>query len=49
MKTAAMIGPSRSMASENRSSLSRAPVFSSEFSSMRQRSHTNARRILSIG
>ena len=44
----AMIGPSCSMASENRSTVSRAPVRSSEFTRMRQRIQANARRILSI-
>src|SRR6185312_6073779 len=47
INTAAMIGPSFSMAMEKRSTVSRAPVFSSELISMRQRSQANARRILS--
>ena len=42
-----MIGPSFSIASENRSSVSRAPVRSSELTSMRHRIQANARRILS--
>ena len=45
---AAMIGPSFSMATEKRSSVSRAPVSSSELISIRQRSHANARRVLNI-
>src|SRR5215218_2627002 len=43
-----MIGPRFSIASENRSTASRAPVRSSELISMRHRSHANARRILSM-
>src|SRR3954470_24998054 len=43
-----MSGPRFSIARENRSTTSRAPVRSSELISMRQRSHANARRILSM-
>src|ERR1051325_11253884 len=45
IKTAAMMGPSFSIATENRSTASRAPVFSSELMSIRQRIQTNARRV----
>src|SRR4051794_33076963 len=41
----AMIGPSRSIASENRSTMSREPVRSSEFTSTRHRSQMNARKM----
>src|SRR5690242_15818152 len=41
-----MIGPTFSTASESRSSVSRAPVRSKALTSIRHRSHTKARRIL---
>src|SRR5215204_4729596 len=43
--TIAMIGPSFSVATEKRSSVSRAPVRSSELTSTRQRSHRKAWKI----
>ena len=44
-RTSAMIGPSFSMATEKRSSVSRAPVRSSELTSTRHRIQRNARRM----
>ena len=44
-----MIGPSCSMASENRSRRSREPLRSSEFISTRHRIQVNAFRILTVG
>src|SRR5689334_6521603 len=47
-RTSVMIGPSFSVAMEKRSSVSRAPVRSSELTRVRQRSQRNARKVRSI-
>ena len=44
-RTIAMIGPSFPAATEKRSSVSREPVRSSEFTSTRHRIHRNARKM----
>src|SRR5512134_3347468 len=49
MTAISSIGARCSMASEKRSTLSRAPLFSREFTKIRHRSHANAWRILGIG